>query len=493
MLTADETEQTLPTTTTPELVVEQPPPSSPQQQQQQEEEQVNEDDNDKQQQQQQLEEEQQQQLDKNIDTTKKYINFVVSDDDSSAISVALNHHMDLNEFLSINHIAGFGALFCGQVLKVKNPYYLPSLNQSVHNIPSPDDWLEIPTPLRAGMGDIYEDGSINSSESFSPSTSPGSKFIQMTRRISALTIPPNIKSRSRSMSDTSSKYFINGSSETPSPTNSPGTSPASDSLPRSLSEALERLNGSGRNKSSIVLRTPSVFKTEKGTVLSKEQMDCIHKSLPVRHYNKDWDLVYSSREHGISLATLFRNLEQLQTEETIFIVQTSKGQILGGYASEKWRSSPRYYGTGETFVFTFNPVESSDSDDEDEDIPDQTDPQLNEPLEENVPAVTTSDVIADTETSTVVTTPSTPATTNTSAANYRFYRSTRVNDYFQTSTERQLGFGGGASGSALQVDADFSYGISRKCITFNNDLLCEQIDDRFSIYCVELWSFHSLV
>merc|ERR1719335_2168656 len=38
---------------------------------------------------------------------------------------------------------------------------------------------------------------------------------------------------------------------------------------------------------------------------------------------------------------------------SLLIIQDSEGKTFGGFASSSWRVSERYYGNGETFVFSF--------------------------------------------------------------------------------------------------------------------------------------------
>lgn len=374
-----------------------------------------------------------------------------------------------------------------------------------------------------------------------------------------------------------------------------------DEQAREARQKMKRIAALMKSKrsSNIVLRTPKLLNTEKGSVLNQAQIDAIHATLPVRHHNKDWDCVYSSREHGISLATMYRRVAQDETDETILVVQTSNGQLFGGYASERWHATLRYYGTGESMVFTFNPGKDpyADSDDEEDGSDDDGDEENVVVLEKEVDgssdkdngggsrnnsaadATVTATVTAEnnetsdntsgkqeeqattttmttatttsgqasqdesseairiatggvsmeiesssapasavtvTATSTGVASASAPAaitamttsnsaTTNTmnvettrkklpphkTADHFKFFRSTRSNDYFQSSTDKYLGFGGGGGGPAFRIDSDFMYGVTHKCPTFDNDLLCDMVDDRFSIYCVELWTFHS--
>ncbi|GMF09284.1 unnamed protein product [Phytophthora lilii] len=66
----------------------------------------------------------------------------------------------------------------------------------------------------------------------------------------------------------------------------------------------------------------------------------------------DWKLLYSLAQDGCSLHTLL--LKARKQNPTLVVVETTKGDIFGGFASEEWQDSANYYGIGESFVFSFN-------------------------------------------------------------------------------------------------------------------------------------------
>ncbi|ORZ31029.1 TLD-domain-containing protein [Catenaria anguillulae PL171] len=74
-----------------------------------------------------------------------------------------------------------------------------------------------------------------------------------------------------------------------------------------------------------------------------------------------WSLVYSMDQHGISLTTLYDRVRQtvankvVQPRGFVLVVQDSKGKRFGAYLSDGLRvSAHAFYGTGETFVFTYD-------------------------------------------------------------------------------------------------------------------------------------------
>lgn len=65
----------------------------------------------------------------------------------------------------------------------------------------------------------------------------------------------------------------------------------------------------------------------------------------------NWTLVYSLNRDGVSLNTFFERSKSWK--HTILFIQETNNYVFGGYCSETWHSSSKFYGTGENFVFTF--------------------------------------------------------------------------------------------------------------------------------------------
>jgi len=68
----------------------------------------------------------------------------------------------------------------------------------------------------------------------------------------------------------------------------------------------------------------------------------------------------STWRDGISLATLLRKAELAKKDGSerlpcLLVVRDQSGHVFGGFTSEAWRVAPRYYGTGESFVFQAHP------------------------------------------------------------------------------------------------------------------------------------------
>mmetsp|Transcript_68181 Transcript_68181/g.134663 ORF Transcript_68181/g.134663 Transcript_68181/m.134663 type:complete len:456 (-) Transcript_68181:200-1567(-) len=101
----------------------------------------------------------------------------------------------------------------------------------------------------------------------------------------------------------------------------------------------------------VPMRSGSVEKP----LLTQAMVACLLEHLPVSLRVTgavEWVLRYSPKANGVSLATLFRNLEGC--EHTILLVQDVEEHVFGGFAPVPWEPCHgRFYGSGEAFVFTF--------------------------------------------------------------------------------------------------------------------------------------------
>lgn len=86
-------------------------------------------------------------------------------------------------------------------------------------------------------------------------------------------------------------------------------------------------------------------------ILSNEQMSCIASHLPQHLVYSDWHLRYSVFLHGADYNSFYHRTNNI--DYTVIAVRTMDGQVFGGLATEPWKSqrSPKFYGTGESFLF----------------------------------------------------------------------------------------------------------------------------------------------
>ncbi|GIL94425.1 hypothetical protein Vretimale_619 [Volvox reticuliferus] len=167
------------------------------------------------------------------------------------------------------------------------------------------------------------------------------------------------------------------------------------------------------------------FVGEPSVILNDLQMRALASAIPPLERMKDWTLSYSTVKHGISLQTLYRRA--VNGMPSVLLIRDFGGFTFGCFTPDSWRVAPRYYGSGETFVFQLEPYRVA------------------------YPWRSTSDV---------------------------------KNDFFQYGTPECLAVGG-VGHFAIWVDADLLAGSSGICGTFGSPCLAHA--EEFKVQHLELW------
>ncbi|XP_073431861.1 nuclear receptor coactivator 7 isoform X2 [Dendrobates tinctorius] len=164
---------------------------------------------------------------------------------------------------------------------------------------------------------------------------------------------------------------------------------------------------------------------QKSYLLDETHVEKLAHRLPARVQGYPWHLAYSTQQHGTSLKTLYRNLFSLDSP-VLLVIKDMDNQVFGAYATHPFRLSDHYYGTGETFLFTFNP-------------------------------------------------------------DFKAFKWSGDNSYFINGDTTSLELGGGGGGFGLWLDSDLYHGRSNTCSTFNNEILSKKED--FIVQDLEVWTF----
>ncbi|XP_053571254.1 oxidation resistance protein 1 isoform X2 [Bombina bombina] len=173
---------------------------------------------------------------------------------------------------------------------------------------------------------------------------------------------------------------------------------------------------------------PEAFRpnlSDPSLLLQVDQIEKLSKHLPPRTIGYPWTLVYSTAKHGMSIKTLYRTMQGLDTP-VLLVIKDSDAQIFGALASEPFKVSDGFYGTGETFLFTFCPE-------------------------------------------------------------FQVFKWTGDNMFFIKGDMDSLAFGGGGGEFALWLDGDLYHGRSHTCKTFGNSTLSKKED--FIVQDIEIWAF----
>ncbi|KAM9234359.1 nuclear receptor coactivator 7 isoform 1-T1 [Dugong dugon] len=160
-------------------------------------------------------------------------------------------------------------------------------------------------------------------------------------------------------------------------------------------------------------------------LLENMHIEQLARRLPARVQGYPWRLAYSTLEHGTSLKTLYRKSASLDSP-VLLVIKDMDNQIFGAYATHPFKFSDHYYGTGETFLYTFSP-------------------------------------------------------------NFKVFKWSGENSYFINGDISSLELGGGGGRFGLWLDADLYHGRSNCCSTFNNDILSKKED--FIVQDLEVWTF----
>ncbi|XP_059145627.1 GTPase-activating protein skywalker-like isoform X2 [Physella acuta] len=95
-------------------------------------------------------------------------------------------------------------------------------------------------------------------------------------------------------------------------------------------------------------------------VLTAEMLQTIWTWIPFRLTLMRPKLLFSSDEDGTALRTLYQKTEH--APQTVLAIKTTNNEVFGAYCSASWhtrheKNKPHlsFFGTGETFVFTFQP------------------------------------------------------------------------------------------------------------------------------------------
>uniref|UniRef100_A0A8C3ACZ5 Oxidation resistance protein 1 n=1 Tax=Cyclopterus lumpus TaxID=8103 RepID=A0A8C3ACZ5_CYCLU len=173
---------------------------------------------------------------------------------------------------------------------------------------------------------------------------------------------------------------------------------------------------------------PETFKPnlrESSDLLEADQIEKLARNLPPRTIGYPWTLAFGTSKHGMSIKSLYRAM-QGQDTPVLMVIKDSDGQVFGALASEPFKVSDGFYGTGETFLFSFNPE-------------------------------------------------------------FEVYKWTGDNMFFMKGDMDSLAFGGGSGEFGLWLDGDLYHGRSHSCKTFGNPMLSKKED--FYVQDIEIWAF----
>jgi hypothetical protein len=154
--------------------------------------------------------------------------------------------------------------------------------------------------------------------------------------------------------------------------------------------------------------------------------ESIESSLPSHLQGYDYEVIFSTLKHGENLPLFYEIAQKNKSSPNILIVKDTNDNVFGAFNVEQWAIHQDYFGTGESFLFSF---------------------KKDKPFEA--------------------------------------YFWSGKNNFIQFANDDAIGIGGGGDGFGLFLDGDFSGGTTACSETFSNQLLSNE--EEFDCKYVELW------
>ncbi|KAL2024804.1 hypothetical protein VTK56DRAFT_5625 [Thermocarpiscus australiensis] len=201
----------------------------------------------------------------------------------------------------------------------------------------------------------------------------------------------------------------------------------------------------------------------------------------------EWNLVYSLHQDGASLATLYEKCARYQGKRVGFVlcVKDCEGGIFGAYLSDFPHPSPKYFGTGECFLWRASVLAP---------LP---------PPPSAIDNSTTSTIASRTTTipASSISTPEKPSSSPCSSSSrratptptqqppsirFKAFPYSGVNEYYMQCEAHFLSLGAGDGKYGLWLDDRLERGVSSTSQTFGNEPLSDE-GEKFGVLGVEVW------
>ncbi|OPJ70710.1 TLD domain-containing protein 2 [Patagioenas fasciata] len=166
----------------------------------------------------------------------------------------------------------------------------------------------------------------------------------------------------------------------------------------------------------LVLSAPS-------SILRDSEIQELGPHLPPRLTQQPWHLLYCTGRDGFSLRSLYR-CGGRPGSPALLLIRDTEAQAFGAFSATTFRCSNGFYGTGETFLFSFSPE-------------------------------------------------------------LKVFRWTGRNNFFLKGDADLLMLGGGSGRFGLWLDGDLHHGGSHPCETFDNETLSPR--EQFCVQDLEVW------
>nr|XP_012610742.1 TLD domain-containing protein 2 isoform X1 [Microcebus murinus]XP_012610743.1 TLD domain-containing protein 2 isoform X1 [Microcebus murinus] len=202
--------------------------------------------------------------------------------------------------------------------------------------------------------------------------------------------------------------------------------------------------------------------TAASQVLGASEIRQLSFHLPPRVSGCPWSLVFCTSRDGFSLRSLYRQMEG-RGGPALLVLRDQDGQTFGAFSSSAIRLSKGFYGTGETFLFSFSPQLKIS-------IPCTRNKARNQDRPHGTNLLGGRQWHID---------------TGIESSQREVFKWTGSNSFFVKGDLDSLMMGSGSGQFGLWLDGDLYHGGSYPCATFNNEVLARQ--EQFCIKDLEAW------
>jgi len=113
----------------------------------------------------------------------------------------------------------------------------------------------------------------------------------------------------------------------------------------------EVIDGNNQKK-NFENQTRTIEELPKSLILRKTQQRQLERHFPPRCTSHAWTLVFSTQSNGFSLASLYRNC-LIYEGPTLLVILSGQKDTFGAFLSEPPRVSEKFFGTGESWLFSY--------------------------------------------------------------------------------------------------------------------------------------------
>lgn len=225
-------------------------------------------------------------------------------------------------------------------------------------------------------------------------------------------------------------------------------------------------------------------------ILEEKHIRELSKCLPARAEGYSWTLAFTTTTMGFSLKSLYRALSRYEGP-VLLIIRDNEQSIFGAFSSCSLKPSESFYGTGETYLFTFKQPKQSTSTvassaatttaSANSGVIDVT----NMTIKSNSNQLSRSSVNNNNNSDNK----NSPGGRSGQKKQHYFKRFPWTGDnlYFIKGNSDSLAFGAGEGNFGLWLDEDLYHGSTHSCLTFNNEPLAHHED--FVVCTLECWCF----